>query len=283
MRVLVLMVLVLMPARLFAHGGTSHSAEMSVDNQVSIARDAITFTQVHTCQGKMAADLWNATDVDSDGQLSEAELAKCVEDSRTVYQQWCRVEVDWKTVLPEKVDVKLTSFPKSRPTTFAGTPLVIEHVAAYAIAAGGTVRNVAVNCTNLNAKTIRSLVRCDPGLRIENSSIGKVTPGGTEVTGIVQQDGSPDQFALVVVAGEAAARTFTAARGGPEIEGAGGLVLIFFGVYYLVSACVSYGRARALQAPGSLGAIAASFGVIFLGVAMSVHALIAAGIVMLRL
>lgn len=280
MRAFVLLLLI--ATRVFAHGGTSHSSDMAVDNQLVVAREAVTLTQVHTCQGKMAADLWAATDVDSDGQLSAAELAKCVEDSRTVYQQWCRVEVDWKTVLPTKVDVKLASFPNTRPTTFTGAPLVIEHVATYPVDAGG-VKNLAVNCTSLNARTIKSLVRCEPGLRIETSSIGKVTPGGTEVTGILQQDGSPDQFGLVVVAGDSAPRARPAASGGPEVEGGFGIALIFFGVYYLVGSCVSYGRARALQAPGSLGAIASGFGVIFLGIAMSVHALIAAGIVVIRL
>ena len=281
---LIVLLICVLPARLHAHGGTSHSADMGVDNQLVVGRDDLTLTQVHTCAGKLAADLWAATDTDGDGKLSDAEVSKCIEDSRTVYQQWCRLEVDWKTVLPVTVEVKLTSFPRTRPATFAGAPLVLEHVARYATASLGPTRNVALNCTSLNARTITSRVHCEPGMRIETASLGTVSGAGSDVTGILQQEGSPDQFAFVVRAAgvpEMPRRPPMVAQHAFELSF--GVLLLFFGVYYLVSSAVAHGRARAVQAPGNLSSIAASFAVIFAGVAITVHALMDAGCVILRL
>lgn len=286
-----LLMLIVTPARLCAHGGTSHSAEMSVDNQLALARDAITLTQTHTCTGKMAEDLWLATDADGDGKLSDTEWSKCVEDSRTVYQQWCRVEVDWKTVLPAGVEVKLASFPRTKPTTFAGVSLVIEHAALYPAPEASSVRNLAFNCTNLNAKLINSRVRCAPGLRVETASLGKIEDHGTTVSGMVQQDGSPDQVALVVRFDEG---TGAPASGGHPRGLAGassfeldmmisGFLLWLFGVYYLVSSAVAYGRLRALQKPGGLWAIAGSFAIIGVGIGLTLRALITAGCLIVNL
>lgn len=273
------------PARLHAHGGTSHSGDMAVDNQLSIGRDAIRLTQVHTCAGKLAEDLWGVTDSDGDGTLSDAEWARGIEDSRTVFQQWCRLEVDWKTVLPAQVDVRLASFPRTRPATFAGaSQLVLEHHARYPTADAGPVRNVGLNVTSLNARTIRTRVRCDAGMKVETTSFGTLEKGGAEVSGMVQQDGLPDQIALVVREHAAGG---TPGRGDPvpaAVLGclAAGVGLLVIGLWALVSRAVAYGRASALGAPPSAWPIVASFVVMGAGACTLLHGLVSGGFVILK-
>lgn len=274
------------PSRVLAHGGTSHSGDMAVDNRIAIGRAALTITQVHTCAGKMAADLWAATDTDADGRISEPEWARGIEDSRTVYQQWCRLEVDWKTVLPAQVDVKLASFPRTRPATFTGAnTLVLEHVARYATPDAGPVRNVGLNVTSLNARVIRTRVHCEPGMKVESASSGTLEGGGSDVTGILQQDGLPDQIALVVredaaAASQAPRGLATLASVHAAVLGAG-LLLLLTGFWHLIASSVAYGRAAALEAPASVLPIAFGFVLIAGGSLLILRALVHGGVLKL--
>lgn len=288
MRAAHLLLMVLIPSGVFAHGGTSHSGDMAVDNAVTIDRAQLTIAQVHTCVGKLAADLWAATDGDSDGKLSDAELAKCIEDSRTVYQQWCRLEVDWKTILPARVDVKLASFPRTLPATFAGaSALVLEHVALYPTPDAGPVRNVGLNVTSLNARVIKTRVRCEPGMKVETTSFGTLARGGAEVTDMLQQDGLPDQIALVVREDVGAPSAPRGLSGLPPPQQAllvAGLIVMMMGCWSLVARAVAYGRATAT--PGSSASafpIAFAFVILGCGALMALRALMFGGVLKLSL
>ena len=266
------------PHSALAHGGTSHSAEMRVENEIVIAPASITIVQVHHCTGKVADDLWTLADTNSDAQLSQTELDKCAKDSATVYQQYCRLEVDWKTVLPAKVDVELPGMPRTRPTTFAApVDLQFRHVARYDTAGGGEVQNIGLNVTSLNARTILTHVRCEGGMRVETTSLGHVSADGAEVTGMQQDDGLPDQIALVV------------RRGGPSPAGAtqtlevpGALALLAFAFWLVISRAVAYGRAAA-SGPTSSLPLLLSVGALGVAVSLVLVALVRAGAVIVKI
>jgi hypothetical protein len=282
MRRIVLLLIALACAReAFAHGGTAHSADMSVDNDLELAPGLVKIAQLHRCRNKVAEDIWRATDRDGDGQLSDAEWKQGVEDSKSVYQQWNKLEVDWKLAVPRELVVELASFPRTRPATFGGVEIAIAHRATYEARGDAPVRTIGFHCTSLNARSIQTKVRATGGVKIEQASAGTLAADGTSVAGVEQVDGAPDALSFVVREPGGPAGHLTARSPVPAAQTRGevalGVALIALGFWWIVGRAVALGRGDGYAT--SLAGIAAGFVALGLGVYAVGRALVLAGMI----
>ena len=174
------------------------SPNLRAENVVQVSSTAITVHQKQVFQGEFVKNLWDMLDADKDGTFSKAEKAVFAEKFKPFYATHAGLRVNWRNLPLKSVDVAVDGFPKKRPKDDKGLqPITAGFTAVYDYKPT-PLDLVELYMPNLNAHEAVCAFSLDKGFRALRASQGRVI-SNQSVEGMVQVDGKPDLFSLILI------------------------------------------------------------------------------------
>ncbi len=190
----------LSPGTARAHEAQPRSENFRVENDVHISSHQIKIFQTQTYKKEFLDRLWNKVDTDKDGRFSKEERDALEKNLREYYADHTALRVNWETVTPLRVEIwEVSGIPSRRPKNTEKTkPATVTFFVAHDFTPSG-LDLVDLVIPNLNAHEVSSIVHLEKGLRAVRVNTGRIREEGRVVWDMLQTDGHPDAFSLVVV------------------------------------------------------------------------------------
>ncbi len=183
-----------------AHEAQPRSENFRVENDVHISSHQIKVFQTQTYKKEFLDKLWNKVDTDKDGRFSKEERDALEENLKGYYADHTALRVNWQIVIPLQVGIwEVSGIPSRRPkNTEKAKPAKVTFFVTHDFKPSG-LDLVDLVIPSLNAHEVSATVHLEKGLRAVRVNTGRIREEGRVVWDMLQTDGHPDAFSLVVI------------------------------------------------------------------------------------